>query len=138
MSISSLSAAIKTVLTGVSSLREIYEYEKAELSGFPAVCITPSETSAETLDSGNDLRTYRFLVRVYYAMKNDTEDAEVALQEAANDILDALANAGRLGGIVDFPVSAAPGKWGYVDLATGKARTAEIEVICKKAVSITL
>jgi len=137
MSIVSLSAATKVVIDSVSSIAEVHEYETADFESFPAVCITPKSSEGTTLDTGSDLRTYTFILRVYYLRKNNAANVENNLRKAVYDIIDALDSSGRLSGAVDFPVSSAPTNWGYADIAGGTARVAELEIICKKSISIT-
>ncbi len=99
-----ISAAIVARLQTVAKLHgRIYDYEPAELVGFPTAVVVGSGHQEIIADNGRDLRVYEYDIRVY-AERNKagwgTEKGERIRRELEDAIFTVFDNYQDLGGTV--------------------------------------
>jgi len=134
MSYVSLSSGIATVLSQVSALKHVYEYEITQPDGYPCATVTPAEIVDNAfLDSGRNRRSYVFSIKVMQertrvsGSTKPERDAERLLRELVDEIIqkfDDPANNTLSGAcIFSFPI---PAKWGYRQSPDVDVRIAEI------------
>lgn len=78
--ISQIRTAIKTKLDGLSTPSVVYDVFKVNVEWYPAVMFEPTSLDNTTLDTCNNLRTYRFAIGI-------TQEVERIERWPAMDIL---------------------------------------------------
>jgi len=80
---------VKQLLETVSTLQEVSQAPKIKFSGYPAAHIIASENSGDYETNNENIRTYAFLVRVFYETKSGgIENAMLALEEVVDSVID--------------------------------------------------
>jgi hypothetical protein len=124
-------AIIDKINNDLTKIQVAYRTDRSTLDGFPAAVVSPSENEADYHSTASDRLTYGFKIRVYYPIKDESnqEAAELALEEALDEMLDAFMTRGALGSACDwiFPV---PSVWQYEERADGTYRMAELTLRC--------
>lgn len=91
MSFTVLRPQIKTLLSNISTIQDTSSYPKVKFDGYPAASVEPSSNSADYETTTENVRTYAFIVRVFYETKNTgIEDALVALDGVVDAVIDAF------------------------------------------------
>lgn len=91
MSWSTLRGQIATLLDAQTSIQEVASYPKLKFNGYPAAYVVPSENSGDYETTQENIRTYAFLVRIFYETKSTTvESALDNLEDVVDTVLDAL------------------------------------------------
>ena len=89
MSFATLRPQIKTLLETHTKLQEVYSYPKLEFNGYPAGYVVPSDNSADYETNTENIRTYAFLIRMFYETKTGgVETAFLALEELVDEVID--------------------------------------------------
>lgn len=89
MSFATLQPQIKTLLDTISEFQEVSETPKLKYSGYPAVCIYPSDNTADYETTTENLRVYAFNVILFYETKESGVDyAMKALRGLVDSVLD--------------------------------------------------
>jgi hypothetical protein len=84
-----LKTRIKTDLTAITGIKNVYGYEKGDLNGFPSAVVT-LDSLESTMDSTNsNERKYSFKVKVYQEMVDDAVGAEEA-ESRMDALIDSL------------------------------------------------
>lgn len=111
----------------------VYGYDKMTLEGMPAIVIVPSDNEADYGSNSNDRIVFAFKVRVYYERTKEDEqgDAETALEEVVDQILDTFREREVLGDVCDW-LEPVPSVWGYEERKETVYRVAEITLRCIK------
>lgn len=148
MSWVTLRPQIKTLLDTIDTLQEVSKAPKIKFNGYPAAHIVPSENSADYETTSENIRTYSFMVRIFYETKDTPiEDALVALEEVVDSVIDAFDQEDLKGGDtrvigINLPsnylfinIFAAPGRWG--ELPEDQLIMAEITVKVRVSIDIT-
>ena len=89
MSWKTLRPQLKTLLDTISTIHETASFPKAKFSGYPAATVTPNENEADYETNTENIRTYSFMVRVFYETKSTgIADAITALEEVIDSVID--------------------------------------------------
>ena len=132
---STIRQALIDLLNGesITKIEVAYRTDRSQIAGYPAALVFPAEHEAEyhQTGSGNNKETYVFTIRILYPFTEGQEDADLALEEATDEIIGALRDRSVLGNAADWVVPV-PGKWGYQDRGDGIMRVAELNVRCVK------
>jgi uncharacterized protein (DUF2336 family) len=122
----------------ITKIQVAYRTDRATLDGFPAAVVSPSENEADYASTANDRRVYAFKIRVYYPFTTETEqdDADMALEEALDEMLDAFNTRGALGTACEW-VEPIPSVWQYEERGDSTYRVAELTLRCIKYQPIT-
>lgn len=117
----------------ISKIQVAYRTDRSKIDGYPAALVFPAEHEADyhQTGAGNNRETYIFTIRILYPFTEGQEDADIALEEATDEIIGALRDRSVLGSAADW-VDPVPGKWGYQDRGDGTMRVAELNVRCVK------
>lgn len=130
---STIRTAIIDKLNGesITKIQVAYRTDRATLEGFPAAVVSPSENEADYASTANDKRVYAFKIRVYYPFKTEAEQdaADIALEEALDEMLDAFTQRGALGTACMW-IEPVPSVWQYEERADGTYRMAELTLRC--------
>lgn len=115
----------------ITKIKVAYRAPRSTFSGFPAAVVEPSENEADYASTVDDKRTYAFKIRVYYPIKDeaDLEPAELALEEALDEMLNAFSTRGALGTACEW-VEPVPSVWQYEERGEGVYRMAELTLRC--------
>jgi len=126
-------AIIDKINNDLTKIQVAYRSDRSTLEGFPAAVVSPSENEADYASTASDKRTYAFKVRVYYPIKEESEhdSAEVALEEALDEMLTAFSTRDALGAACDW-IAPVPSVWQYEERAEGLYRMAELTLRCIK------
>lgn len=82
---------IATVLQGISTIQEVASSPKVKFNGYPAAHVIPSDNSGDYETTTENVRTYSFIVRVFYDTKEtDIGTALTALEEVVDSVIDAF------------------------------------------------
>ena len=76
-------SAIKTLVSGVTSVSKVYDFLNPEIEGYPAVIFDVSDEEASMLDDANNLRIITFKMWLVV-------EIPVKLQVGARDLLDTI------------------------------------------------
>ena len=117
----------------ISKIEVAYRTDRSKVEGYPCALVFPSEHEADfhQTGSGNNKETYVFTIRILYPFVEGQEEADIALEEATDEIIAALRDRSVLGSASDWVIPV-PGKWGYQDRGDGIMRVAELNVKCVK------
>ncbi len=139
---------IKTLLETITELQEVSLAPKLEFNGYPAAYVIPSDNEADYETNKENIRTYAFIVRVFYETKQGgISDALSALESLVDSILDKFdqedlkGSSNRTVGLglpSDYQfinIFAAPSTWGEVQGA--ELIMAEIKVRVRISIDIT-
>ena len=139
MSFISIITAIQSVLSGITSIHEVHDFDKGKFDGYPAVVVFPSENASEFATTSQNLREYVFTIRFHQPMEkigtNYHKDADRILRELLDEAITAFDTNFSLSGVVNW-CKATPSSWGYQERDTGVVRIAEIKLSCMKLVSV--
>lgn len=116
MSYSLISAQIKSILDGISSISVVYGYEAKELAEYPAATVSVLGHNNDFYDTGNNRIDYQFVIRIYSRLA-DASDGETKIMTVADDLITQLNSNLTLNGTCD---------WSRV--SAGKAFYAEREI----------
>lgn len=115
----------------ITKIQVAYRTDRSSLDGFPAAVVSPSENEADYHSTGSDRRTYAFKIRVYYPIKDeaDQDGADIALEEALDEMIDVFSTRSALGSACDW-IEPVPSVWQYEERADGLYRMAELTLRC--------
>lgn len=123
--------AIIDVLNGesITKIEVAYRTDRSEVDGYPCALVFPSEHEADyhQTGSGNNKETYIFTIRILYPFVDGQEAADIALEEATDEIIAAFRERDVLGSAADW-VEPVPGRWGYQQRGDGTMRIAELNI----------
>lgn len=82
---------IKTVLESIPEIQEVVSYPKIKFGGYPAAYVVPSDNDNDYETTSENIRTYSFIVRLFYETKSTgVENALNALEDIVDSVLDAF------------------------------------------------
>lgn len=115
----------------ITKIQAAYRTDRSTFEGFPAAVVSPSENESDYASTASDRRTYAFKIRVYYPIKDESEQdgAELALEEALDELLDVFSKRGVLGSACEW-VEPVPSIWQYEERGEGVYRMAELTLRC--------
>lgn len=115
----------------ITKIQVAYRTDRATFSGFPAAVVSKSENEADYSSTADDKIVYAFKIRVYYPVKDESsyDSAEVALEEAMDEMRYAFRTRGVLGSVCEW-IHPVPSVWAYEERAEGIYRMAELTVRC--------
>jgi hypothetical protein len=124
-------AIINKINNDLTKIQVAYRTDRSTFSGFPAAVVSPSENEADYSSTADDRRTYAFKIRVYYPIQDESEQdsADIALEEALDEMLDAFSTRGVLGSACEW-VKPVPSVWQYEERGEGVYRMAELTLRC--------
>ena len=122
-------------ISAISSINKVYGYERLNVDGFPAVCVTFSGTDNQFHTNAENERvyTYRLLVLAQIGQDinnaNAVDEAEEIVQDVVGDIMDVMDSDITLDENSQVVyIEAAIGQPGYVEYEGGMARSAEVMI----------
>ena len=97
-------AIIDKINNDLTKIEVAYRTDRSSYDGFPAAVVSPSENEADYASTASDRRVYAFKIRVYYPVKSESEQdaAELALEEALDEMLDVFRQRDSLGTACDW------------------------------------
>lgn len=124
-------AIIDKINNDLTKIQVAYRTDRSTLDGFPAAVVSPSENEADYASTSDDRLVYAFKIRVYYPIKNESEQdsAELALEEALDEMITAFTARNALGSACDW-LAPIPSAWQYEERADGLYRMAELTLRC--------
>lgn len=124
-------AIIDKINNDLTKIEVAYRTDRSSFSGFPAAVVSPSENEADYSSTADDKRVYAFKIRVYYPIKDESEQdsAEIALEEALDEMLDAFKERNALGSACEW-LEPVPSVWQYEERGDGTYRMAELNLRC--------
>jgi len=138
---------LKSILDGIDTIAEVYDYEINKFKGDPGCTITPSENSNDYVTSCENVRIYAFNIRVFIS-RSITDGKSVADEYAdrrMRALVDLIINAYdkdyTLTGMVVptgytfINLFAVPSLWGYSG-RDDEYRSCEISIKCRVSVDI--
>lgn len=111
-----------------------YKTDRSSMEAFPCAIVSPSENQSDYGSTAQrDRMTFIFRVRIYYPIKDEAnqEAAELALEDALDQMIDIFRNRTVLDGVADW-VQPIPSVWQYELRNDGTYRMAEITLNCVK------
>lgn len=139
---------IAALIDTVEKVQEIASVPKIRFDGFPAVHIVPSDNESDYETTGENERTYAWIIRVFHETKNTSiEEAYTTLEEVVDEIIDLFDQEDQKDGQtrlvgVNLPerytflnIYATPNRWGSLDEEA--LVMAEITIRVKISVDIT-
>lgn len=126
-------AIIDKINDDLTKIQVAYRTDRSTLEGFPAAVVSPSENEADYSSTADDRRVYAFKIRVYYPIKDESEqdEADLALEEALDEMIDAFSRRNVLGTACEW-VMPIPSVWQYEERGDGLYRMAELTLRCVK------
>lgn len=96
-------AAIKSKLEGISNLVAVFDTHESDLTGYPSATFDVSESASDFEDNRNNLRTITYKIWIYQETYIKGYDAGSNILDATSDaVITALENDFSLGGVVDW------------------------------------
>lgn len=142
-----ISKAIAALVSSVSDIQKVYQFEASNIEGFPAATITPSANENEYTSTTENRRTYAFLIRLY-VVRPDGANSEAVCEETMRKLVDQvtdkldrnflLSSLQSQAGYTFLAMMAAPSLWGYTGSRENQMRVAEIRVQLHFDVDTTL
>ena len=129
MSFSVIRPQIGTLLGTLDTIQQVANSPKIRFTGYPAAHIVPDDNESAYETTTENVRTYAFIVRIFYETKQTTiDDAYDALSEVVDSVLDlfdqedqkaaadrVIATTGSLPARYQFlNIWAVPSSWGEV------------------------
>jgi hypothetical protein len=117
----------------ITKIQVAYRSDRSTFSGFPAAVVSPSENQSDYSSTADDRRAYVFKIRVYYPVQSESEQdtADIALEEALDEMINAFRQRGSLGTACDW-VEPIPSVWQYEERGESIYRMAELTLRCIK------
>lgn len=108
---------------------------KSTFAGFPAAVVLVSDNESDYGTTQKDRMVYVFRVKVYYPIKNESEQesVETALEDAIDELIEVFRIRNVLGSACDW-VEPVPSAWGEEVVAEAVYRYAQITLRCVKYV----
>jgi hypothetical protein len=134
---SNIKNAIKALLTAITTIKNVYGYEKGNLDGYPSAVVTLESIECVYETNNEDERKYAFKVKVYQEMVDDAlgaETAETTIEALIDTVLGKFENDYTLGGLC-HKVNI-NGVAGYVDRGINM-RVLEFTVNCYALYTLT-
>lgn len=148
MSFATLQPQLKTLLETITEFQEVSEFPKIKYSGYPAVCVFPSDNTSDYETTTENLRIYAFYLVIFYETKESgVPSAMQALRGLVDSVLDKFDQEDQKGsgtrvlgqslpaGYTFLNILAHPAKWGM--LPDEELLTAEIAVKVRISRDIT-
>jgi hypothetical protein len=120
-------AIIDKINDDLTKIQIAYRTDRSTFEGFPAAVVSPSENTSDYSSTSDDKRVYAFKIRVYYPIKDeaDYDPAEIALEEAIDEMLGVFNKRESLGGACEW-LEPVPSVWEYEERGEGIYRMAEL------------
>lgn len=128
MSWKTLRPQIVDLLNDTEEIQDTKSYPTLGFSGYPAAYVVPSDNSADYETTDENIRTYAFIIRVFYETKESgVEDGLSGLEGIVDSVLDLFDNEDQKGADsrkvgINLPSSytflniwATPAQWGEVE-----------------------
>jgi len=134
---SDIKNAIKTHVTAITGINNVYGYEKGDLAGYPSAIVTFESIDCEYQSNTEDERKYSFKVKIYQELDADgvgAETAESTIEALIDSIIAKFEDDWDLGGLCHrVNIS---GIAGYADRGIN-TRVLEFTVNCYALYSLT-
>ena len=132
--------SIRTAIIGVindqaEKIEAAYRTDVSSIDGFPAALVIPSEAEADYHQTSpeSNKETYVFTIRVIFPFTEGQETADIALEQALDELIAIFRDRSVLGNAADWVVPV-PSVWGYQDRGNGIVRVAEMKIRATKYV----
>ena len=129
-------------------MQEVSRVPKLKFAGYPSAHIVPSDNSGDYETTTENIRTYSFIVRIFYETKDTTmENAFTALEEVVDTVIDTFDKEDLKGSTnrtvgMGLPANyqfiniwASPNRWGI--LSEDQLIMAEVSVKVRISIDIT-
>lgn len=91
MSWNTLRSQVGSLVGTISGIQEVANYPKIKFTGYPAAYVVPSDNEGDYETTRENIRTYSFIVRLFYDTKaSGVEAALNALEDIVDSCLDAF------------------------------------------------
>ena len=113
----------------VSKVEVAYRTDRSQIDGYPAAIVAPNEHEADyhQTSPASNREVYIFTIRLLYPFTEGQETADLALEEALDELIAVFRDRSVLGAAADW-VAPVPGVWGYQDRGDGVYRVAELKI----------
>lgn len=141
---------IVQMVTSITKIAEVYNFESSVFRGDPTATITCSGNTGDYRTTSENIRTYAYTIRLWVEQNKRTDQqAEAVLADLQDDVLNMFDKYYTLGagspgtpllpptGYTMIRVQATPAAWFWVDRG-GAYRMAEVTVRCEIDVDVTL
>lgn len=148
MSWNTLRPQLGTLVSGISGIQQVSNSPRLNFTGYPAATVTPSDQESDYQTTTENVRTYAFIIRIFYETKNTgIADALNALEDIVDSVLDAFdqedlksASARVVGinlpsGYTFLNIWATPSVWG--EIPDQELIMAELKVRIRLSIDIT-
>lgn len=89
--IGAIRAALKTLLSGISSVENVYDYPNSAIEGYPAIVFDLDSEDAQFLDDANNTRVLIFKLWIACEIPvNGLTDAKDLLDSVTKDVVNVL------------------------------------------------
>lgn len=124
---------LKTILTGITAIKKLYDYEAKELGGFPAATITSQGHRDSFRDQVGNRREFNFAIYLYYRTE-DAATGESVMREIVDAVMAAIEADTTLSGSCDW-ARPSEATWGYTEREV-PVRYAKIMITAVKRVAV--
>ena len=135
---SAIRAAIKSLLTAVTGIQNVYDKYKSNIAGYPAIVFDQTNDTGEMLDDSNNLHEVTFTAEIYVEVPVEGQDTAVGILDTAiNNVITALEKKSNdtLSGTVDWVVPTS-GRSTAIETTQGMVFMKEVVIKCKVASTI--
>lgn len=137
--INNIKKEIMTLLSTITNIQDVADYQKTGFTGYPAVSVLMSDNENDFWSTAENLRKFVFNLDIFVQIAKNTgsaddnaqQKAERVMGDVVSDILNKFDNEIDLNGQADF-VDATPSSWDFVQLPGGYMRHAKIKIQVNK------
>lgn len=117
---------IATLLGTLSTIQEVSSSPMIEFGGYPAAHVVPSDSSGDYETTRENVRTYSFIVRVFYETKHSgVGQAYTALEEIVDSVLDLFDQEDQKGSDTRVVGKDLPARYTYLNIWAAPAQWGE-------------
>lgn len=138
---------IKEILDTIDTIQEVSKAPKIKFGGYPAAHVVPSDNTGDYETNKENIRTYAFIVRLFYETKTSgIENSIAALEEVVDSVIDRFDEEDLKGSDTRKVGVNLPEKYTYLNVWASPGRWSEVpedelimtEVVVRVRISVDI
>jgi len=126
-------AIINKINSDATRVKAAYRTDRSSIDAYPAALVSPTQNDADYNETapGTNKELYVFTIRLLYPFTEGQENADLALEQALDELIGIFRDRDALGTIEGAGASwvvPVPSVWGYQDRGDGTYRVAELKI----------
>lgn len=114
----------------VTKIAQAFRTDSSKIEKYPVALVFPTDQESDYHQTSpeSNKETYIFTIRVLYPFTQGQEAADLALEQALDELLTVFRDRNALSASTADWVHPVPSVWGYQDRGTGTMRVAEMKL----------